>query len=95
MFTGYASLERWLELARSGAAMRCVEQGFRLRAPTDPAYEVAFDALLAKHAADERRQLLRLLRRRSKLFRKTQQSRRASFEIRTRDLRFTKPLLYH
>jgi len=32
-FTGYANRERWMQLARSGTALRCVDEGFLLRAP--------------------------------------------------------------
>lgn len=42
-FTGYPNRERWLPLARSGAALRCVDEGFLLRAPADEEHRRGFE----------------------------------------------------
>ena len=42
-FTGYPERERWMELTRSGTAIRCVDAGFALRAPGAPEHRSAFD----------------------------------------------------
>lgn len=51
-FTGYANRERWMQLARSGAGLRCVDGGFLLRPP--PATEVAvrekFEKVCGEHS---------------------------------------------
>lgn len=50
---GYPSDARWLEIESTGAGMRCVEDGFELRAPADADLQVAFAAILERHGADE------------------------------------------
>lgn len=42
-FTGYPERERWMELTRSGTAIRCVDAGFALRAPVAPEHRSVFD----------------------------------------------------
>lgn len=56
-FTGYESLPRWLELRRSGAALRCTEAGFQVRAPTGAEDQQAFDDVCSAHGIGEDRLL--------------------------------------
>lgn len=42
-FTGYETQPRWMQLAVSGAAVRCVENGFELRPPPNQAYAERFE----------------------------------------------------
>ena len=51
-FTGSAQVERWLQLKASGAAIRCVEQGFRLKPPVDPVLAGAFLRVCEARGAD-------------------------------------------
>jgi hypothetical protein len=51
-FTGYANVERWLDLGRSGVAIRCVEEGFVVRAPKDQALAPAFKRVASSHGMD-------------------------------------------
>lgn len=48
-FTGYAYLERWLELGRDGVAIRCAEDGFVLRGPTAGAYAAALSRVASSY----------------------------------------------
>lgn len=48
-FTGYETLPRWLRLDRSEAGLRCVEAGFELQAPRDPARAEIFHRVCRPH----------------------------------------------
>jgi hypothetical protein len=52
MFSGYATVARWMGLAKSGVEMRCVEEGIALRKPGSE-YEEAFDRIRRQHGIDE------------------------------------------
>jgi hypothetical protein len=56
-FTGYASRPRWMELKKSGAAMRCVSDGFELRAP-EGEHRSKFNDVVAEHAGPDAESLL-------------------------------------
>lgn len=45
-FTGYPTAERWLELLRSGSAMRSARRGFLLRPPELEAHRALFDQIV-------------------------------------------------
>ncbi len=51
-FTGYANIERWLELGRSGLAITCTEEGFVVRAPQDEAFGAAFKEVASSHGLE-------------------------------------------
>jgi hypothetical protein len=51
-FTGYANVERWLELGRGGVAITCTEEGFVLRAPKDEAFDAAFKQVASSHGME-------------------------------------------
>lgn len=44
-FTGYETQERWLRLAKSGAGLRSVGEGYLLRKPEDLQLAEVFEAL--------------------------------------------------
>jgi hypothetical protein len=52
-FMGYEWWERWMELKRSRAALRCIDAGFALRPPPQPDQRVVFDRVCAAHAVGE------------------------------------------
>ncbi len=51
-FTGYANVERWLELGRGGVAITCTEEGFLARAPTDEAFGTSFKQVISSHGME-------------------------------------------
>jgi hypothetical protein len=51
-FTGYANVERWLELGRGGVAITCKEEGFAVRAPKDETFAAAFKEVASSHALE-------------------------------------------
>jgi hypothetical protein len=51
-YTGYQTEERWLNLSRSGARLRCLAESFALSPPQDGAYNNAFAEVVKKHAFD-------------------------------------------
>ena len=50
--TGYQTEERWLNLSRSGARLRCRPEGFVLSPPQNGAYTDAFAEVLKKNNID-------------------------------------------
>jgi hypothetical protein len=51
-YTGYQTEERWLNLSKSGARLRCLAESFVLSHPQDGAYNNAFSEIVKKHAFD-------------------------------------------
>lgn len=52
-FTGYESQPRWMRLAVSGIELRCVENGFQLRLPSEFAGGEQFDRIARRHGIDQ------------------------------------------
>ena len=48
-FTGYENVPRWMRLARSGGALRCVESGIALQPSKTPAHTDSFAEVCARH----------------------------------------------
>ncbi|HWA24360.1 MAG TPA: DUF262 domain-containing protein [Lacunisphaera sp.] len=48
-FTGYETEPRWMRLRASGTRMKCVEDGFVLRAPQNPTHAEAFARICNDH----------------------------------------------
>ena len=51
-FTGYANVERWLQLGRGGLAITCTEEGFVVQAPKDGAFDAAFNEVASRHGVE-------------------------------------------
>ncbi len=62
-FIGYEHLPRWLELKRSHAGIRCINEGYSLREPTEE-YRAVFETVCNEHGAEEitENEKVRLLR---------------------------------
>lgn len=56
-FSGYESDKRWLRLSRSGAGIRCVNNGFELDPPLDDDPAAAFLSVCLRHGATDSRNL--------------------------------------
>jgi hypothetical protein len=54
-FTGYETTPRWLRLARSGAELTCIPEGFLLKPPPDAAYTKRIEGVLVKHGVEDLR----------------------------------------
>ena len=52
-FTGYETEPRWMQLVKSGAALRCVERGFELQPPGASAHAEAFARVCQEHGVTE------------------------------------------
>jgi len=52
-FTGYESEERWMRLKRSGAEIRCVEEGLALRPPQAADHARVFSRIGKKHGVGD------------------------------------------
>ena len=57
-FTGYESLERWLQLKKSRAGIRCIEAGLVVRPPLDTAHVEAFQRVCREHGVGDEGMLL-------------------------------------
>ncbi len=51
-FTGYANVERWLQLGRGQLAITCTEEGFVVQASKDEGFDAAFNEVASRHGVE-------------------------------------------